>query len=454
MRSLRFRLVFSYSLIVTVTVTLAVLIGAFLVRRQLLSGTDFLLDAEFQEVEARLASLKSGPAPEEIKAALGEHSEIDAPFYFFQVHDARGATLFRSANLRSKDLPQLSDAGLDRLTAQIGDLGLLRIREYRSGSLHIQIASSFEYLHVLSQKFYRVLLFLVAGVLLLSIGIGYFLCELTLAPLRSIEQTARRISVSNLKERIPPPRSRDEIARLADLLNAMFDRLEQSFEQIKQFTADFSHELRTPLSIIGLHAEKILKRPGLDHASSEALSEILAETRRLNRIIDQLLTLAKAEAQTLPLQISSASTAQFVADFAEDAAALAEASGRHFVLAQNEELTAGFDASWIRQVLFNLLSNAIKFSPPRSPIEMASARLNGSWRLSLRDHGPGIPVSDRQCVFERFRQLRATQGASDGAGLGLAVSKSIVELHKGAIAVQTPASGSGAEFVVTLPLAG
>lgn len=454
MKSLRFRLVFSYSVIVTLTLALALLAGFFLVRRQLLNGTDFLLDSEFKEIEVRLSTLKRDATGEDIEAAIGRHSRIDAPFYFFQVHSDPGSVLFRSGNLGDKLIPDLTPARLDRATVTLGDLGLLRVCEYRAGPLHVQIATSLEYLGRLSQKFYRVLVLLVGIALVLGVGIGLLLCELTLRPLRVIEQTARRISVSNLNERIPLPRSRDEIARLAELLNAMFDRLEKSFEQIKQFTADFSHELRTPLSIIGLHAEKILNRPGLDPAIAPGLSEILAESRRLNRIIDQLLTLAKAEAQTLPLNAMPASTSQFIEDFVEDASALAEAGGRRFELVRNDEMTASFDSSWIRQVLFNLLSNAIKFSPANGRILLESTRQDQWWRLALVDEGPGIPEAERQRIFERFRQLRQSPDTTSGAGLGLAVSKSIVELHHGTIGVAAPGSGTGSEFTVLLPLDG
>lgn len=451
MNSLRSRLVLGYTLMVTLTLACTVVSGFFLVRRQLLSGTDFLLEAEFKEIEARLLRIAPPVLSDQIENAIGHHTTIDAPFYFFQVHDERGAVLFRSGNLGTKILPDLTPAKLQRYTVTLDEFGLLRVCEFPAGTLHVQIASSLNYLNTLSQRFYWVLLVTVPAVLIFSILVGYFLCELTLRPLRAIEQTARRISLTNLKERIPMPRGKDEIARLAELLNEMFDRLEKSFEQVKQFTADFSHELRTPLSIVALHAERVLKKPGLDEESSAALQEVLLETRRLNQIIDQLLTLAKAEAQTLPLERTPQSTSQFIQDFAEDASALSEASGKQFKVLQNDETTAPFDSSWIRQVLFNLLSNAIKFSPSGGKIELASTCNNGYWRFSLRDEGPGIPESESERVFERFAQLRQPS-AGRGTGLGLAVSRSIVELHKGTITCETPPDGRGTLMVVQLPV--
>jgi signal transduction histidine kinase len=448
MKTLRARLVLCYSLMVTITITVTLLGGFFLVRSQLLSGTDFLLEAEFKEIEARITQLKHPVSASDIEKGIASHTMIDAPFFFFQVRAASGEILFRSANLGTKVLPD----NVGPATVRLEDLGLLRVREFGSGGVRLQVASNLNYLEALSNRFFRGLIVIVPAVLISSLGVGFFLCEITLRPLRAIEQTARRISVSNLKERIPMPGTRDEIARLAELLNAMFDRLEKSFERIKQFTADFSHELRTPLSMIALHAEKVLKKPSLEPESTNALMEILSETRRLNQIIDQLLTLAKAEAQILPLNLAPHSTSEFIRDFEEDATALAESSGKAFMLRHNEELTVVFDASWIRQVLFNLLSNAIKFSPAQGEIELASRREGEYWRISFADNGPGIPNDQLEAIFDRFKQIRRSPEEAQGSGLGLAVSKSIVELHRGTIHCENRTDQTGAEIVICLPL--
>ena len=450
MKTLRARLVSCYSILVTLTVALALLGGFYLVKRQLLNGTDFLLEAEFQEIKARLDQLPQPVSTNEIEQAIGKHTSIDAPFFFFQVHDKTGRILYRSANLGSKILPDLTPSKLDRFTIAVDDLGVLRIGEFESGPLHAQIATSMNQITALSKRFSRVSLIAIPSVLLFSVAIAFLLCEITLRPLRNIEQTARRISVSNLKERIPKPRAKDEIGRLSELLNAMFDRLEQSFEQIKQFTADFSHELRTPLSIIALHTERVLKSRSLDPECADELTEVLSETRRLNQIIDQLLTLAKAESQTLPLDLVPNSTSRFINEFAEDATALAEASGKTFDLETNEELTVKFDKGWIRQVLFNLLSNAIKFSPQSGEIRFSSRRLANNWQIAITDQGPGIPSSEREAVFERFKQLRGRR--EEGTGLGLAVSKSIVGLHCGQLSCGDTENGIGTVFTLLLPI--
>jgi two-component system heavy metal sensor histidine kinase CusS len=359
--------------------------------------------------------------------------------------------LFRSSNLGSKIIPDLTPAKLDRASVLLGDLGLLRVNEFRTGTLHVEIASSLNYLSTVSRRFNKSILLALPAVFLVSLAVGYLLCQITLRPLRLIEQTARRISFSNLSERIPIPAGKDEVAGLANLLNEMFERLERSFQRVKEFTADFSHELRTPLSIVALHTEKVLKKPDLDPESAAALREVLSETNRLNHIIDQILIVAKAEAQALPLKMAFHPTSRFIEEFGEDAAALAEAAGKRFKLGKNEAIITLFDSSWIRQVLFNLLSNAIKFSPDKGLIELDSSRDGKYWRITVRDEGPGVAPEHAENIFQRFTQIKGSSDAPPGSGLGLAVSKSIVELHKGHIYCE-PGPRVGTRWVVCLPI--
>ena len=454
MRTLRSRLVLSYALLVTFTVGLSLFGGFYVVRRQLLNGTDFLLDAEHKEIEAKLLPLGRSFTVQELDDAIRPHTTLDAPFYFFQVHDPFGRVLFRSSNLGTKLLPDLSPSKAERLSVRVMELGLLRVGEYRTPEWHIQIASSLNYLSDLTHRFWRITFVAIPGVFFFSLGIGYLLCEFTLRPLRHIEGTARRISHTNLDERIPVPKNKDEVARLAQLLNAMFDRLQRSFEQIKQFTADFSHELRTPLSIVALHTEKVLQKPGLDAESKGHLRDALHETRRINEVIDQLLTLAKAEAQALPMARAPHSTSQFIQEFVEDALALCESRGLEFTLLANQEITASFDASQIRQVLFNLLSNAIKFTPRGGHIQLNSVSRGDTWEITLDDDGPGVPSDQCEIIFERFHQLRTSGDHPEGSGLGLAVARSIIELHNGTIRCQSPVTDRGTRMIITLPTKG
>jgi two-component system heavy metal sensor histidine kinase CusS len=174
-----------------------------------------------------------------------------------------------------------------------------------------------------------------------------------------MRDTANRIRSDNLSERISVPEVHDEMSDLARLLNQMFDRLESSFLQIRRFTADASHELKMPLSLIRLHAEKMLVNGELLPAHREAVQIQLEEIARLNRIIDELLFLARADANALKLELKAQSPAPLLQAFAQDASVLAEHHGRQFTWEHRGEGGVALEPKWMRQVLLNLLTNAI-----------------------------------------------------------------------------------------------
>lgn len=454
MKSLGSRLVFYYSTVVTLTVGLALVIGFLLVRHHLLSGTDFLLQAEYREVQNMLDEMGPPLTSNRIYGVLMNHTMIDASVFYFQIHNESREQLFKSTNLADLELPDLSGDGEEREsrydTVSFPPLGWLRVAEFYRGDLHIQIATSMDILKSLSSRFSIAMIIGLPVMFLVSVAMGFFLSEVTLRPLRVIQRTARRISVTNLSERIPDTGSRDELSQLAGLLNDMFGRLEKAFQQTRELTAQMSHELRTPLSIIQLHAEKALQEAGDDGKGAAELEEVLQEVRRLEQVIDQLLVLAKADAHALTLNRQSQSTSAFIAQFAEDAAALAEHKQHRFEMGRNDEVQLEFDRAWLRQVLFNLLSNALKFSPEQSMVRLDAMRENGTWQVSLTDQGPGVPDAERERVFEPFKRVNHGGTQVEGAGLGLAVCRSIVELHGGTIRCGRNVAAPG--FAVTLRL--
>jgi signal transduction histidine kinase len=285
----------------------------------------------------------------------------------------------------------------------------------------------------------------------LSIGFGMALRHSTLQPVRMIQAAARRISASNLGERIAVPAASGEMAALARLLNEMFDRLERSFNQAKRFTADVSHELMTPLSIIRLHTERLLNDPELPAQYYHSVEEQLQETMHLAETLERLLMLAKADSSALPLKLESVSTVDFVGQFAEDAQLLAESRGLNVAVAQNDAGVATFDQGCMRQVLFNLLSNALRFSPPKGTITFNSKRADGEWIVEIWDEGQGVPPHRLGDIFERFVQITPRSDLGSGAGLGLAICKSILELHHGRISARNRTDRRGLVVAFSLP---
>jgi len=283
----------------------------------------------------------------------------------------------------------------------------------------------------------------------LVIGLG--LTRLLLWPVRVMRDTANRIRSDNLSERISVPEVHDEMSDLARLLNQMFDRLESSFIQIRRFTADASHELKMPLSLIRLHAEKMLVNGELSPEHREAVQIQLEEIARLNRIIDELLFLARADANALKLELKAQSPAALLQVFAQDASVLAEHHGRRFSLEHQGEGSVALEPKWMRQVLLNLLTNAIHVSPRGGLIRLTSLLDDGQWRVSVEDEGPGLSATQCEHLFERFVRLATPDNDYPGTGLGLAICRSIVDLHGGRISAAPGAEARGLRVLIEIP---
>ena len=440
-----------YAVVVTLTVTLAVGAGFWFIREQMLTGNDFLLDAESTEILSRIAEIAPPIDPLKVNAALREHTQNDEALFYFQVHLPSREIIYRSPNLGSNVLADLT-GGPDKRTLTLRPFGLLRVAEYHTAAADVQIAMSLQNFESINNSFVRVFLGGIPLIAALSIGFGMVLRHLTLRPVRLMQTAARRISANNLSERIVVPTGSGEMAALAQLLNEMIDRLEKSFNHAKRFTADVSHELMTPLSVIRLHTERLLNDPQLPEKYHHSVEEQLQETLHLAETLEQLLMLAKADSSSLSLKHQAISTADFMGQFAEDAQLLAESRGLTMVLAQNDPAEATVDQGWLRQVLFNLLSNALRFSPPLGTITFYSRHANGAWLLEVWDEGQGVPPARLNDIFDRFVQITPASKPGSGAGLGLAICKSIVELHHGTISAHNRTDCKGLKVVISIPL--
>ncbi|MBE2214794.1 MAG: HAMP domain-containing protein [Opitutaceae bacterium] len=450
MRSLRFRLTLWFSLAVTLTAGSAAAIGYFVVRKQMHDGIDFLLAAETEEILHRM-----GPHPErlphdELISALRGHTEIDAPIYYFQIHRDGEGVIFRSRNLGDLVLPDLGDRVTAVRTVTLRDEPI-RVREQYYQTYHVQIATNLEQVEQLIDQYQRLLLVGLPLLFLCSIVVGLLLSEIALKPVRAMQRSAQHISASNLSERLPVPAGKDEIAALARLLNDLFARLEAAFEQVKRFTADASHELKTPLSLIRLHAERLQHSSALTPADLAQVESQLEEITRLNKLVESLLFIAKADAGSLPLDRRRHDLQRFVAEIDEDAAALCEDRGLTFHVTRHDSGTAEFDAVLVRQVLLNVLSNAIRHTPKGRSITLGSGCATDAWTITIDDQGPGVPPEQLEQIFGRFvRGPGADEHAPGGSGLGLAIARSIVEAHGGTITAVNR-DGGGLRVTIRLP---
>lgn len=296
---------------------------------------------------------------------------------------------------------------------------------------------------------------LVAGplLLLLACGGGYFLAGRALAPLQRINQTARQIQAQDLSLRIGAGAGTGEIAELAHTIDAMLERLEQAFMRQRRFTADAAHELRTPLAVLTAEASLALQRPRRPAEYQQALLVIGQESERLRVLLQNLLTLARAEQGTvlgLPCPPAlSAVCAQAISGVTHQA----EANGIQIAVDQVGDPLVWGDPIWLAQLLGNLLDNAVKYSPPGGLVQLRLGAVADSVYLAVADNGSGIAVAHLPHIFGRFYRAdaaRSRDSAQAGAGLGLAICHWIAEAHGGTItAANVP--GQGACFTVRLP---
>jgi signal transduction histidine kinase len=379
-------------------------------------------------------------------------SDGDAALFVMQIADGRGEVLFRSANLGDTILPALGPEAHRTLTLPF--LGRVHVSEFAKGPWRIRIGSILAPSERLLRDYARISIMLIVGVALFSVGLGYAFSRQTLRPIRAIQATANRIRSDHLSERIPVPSGRDELASLTVLLNQMFDRLQTAFEQVGRFAADASHELKTPLALIRLNAEKLRARLADDPEAAAALADILDELTRLHAVMDRLLFLAKSESGALRLTLRPVAIAEFLAEFAEDAQALAEDRGVRFALGDNRPGELRADPELLRQLLLNLVANAVAVSPPGGAVTLASGPAADGWGITVADEGPGLPESQLARIFERFVRVEpagADAAARPGHGLGLAICRSIAGLHGGTIRAENRPGRSGLAVTLALP---
>ncbi len=287
-------------------------------------------------------------------------------------------------------------------------------------------------------------------ILALACAGGYVFTKRGLAPLEDMAEQARRIGGENLDQRIDIGHAAEELTVLAASFNELLGRLDQSFETMRRFVADASHELRTPLSVIRGEADVAL---GKDRDSAEyraALAVILDESRRLSRLVDDLLNLARADAGRVRLQVQDFYLNDLLADCCRSVQPLAAARNIALDCRAGADLSFRGDEELLRRMMLNLLDNAVRYTQPGGRVSADLESHNDDVAIRVSDTGPGIPPDAAPYVFERFYRADQSRSRDGGFGLGLAIVKWIAESHHGAVDLST-IPGSGSVFTVRLP---
>jgi heavy metal sensor kinase len=280
---------------------------------------------------------------------------------------------------------------------------------------------------------------------------GYLLATRSLRPLGSMAAQARRITGNNLDTRIQIDNAAHELAVLIASFNELLERLDQSFDTMRRFVADASHELRTPISVIRGEAEVALSRERSPAEYRESLGIVLDEARRLSRLVDDLLNLARADAGHVKLQTHDFYLNELLAECCRSVQGLAAARSLALECPACGDLQFTGDEQLLRRLVINLLDNAIRYTPAGGKVAVGLDVDGASVQLRVSDTGIGIASADAARIFERFyRAGEARNRQNGGFGLGLAIVKWIAESHHGTVECAS-ASGQGSTFTVTLP---
>jgi signal transduction histidine kinase len=297
---------------------------------------------------------------------------------------------------------------------------------------------------------------LIAPIVLVAAAVvGYWLAGTSLRPVEGIMDEVEAISDGrSLHRRLAVPISGDEMARLALTVNGMLARLEKSFDSLHRFTADASHELKTPLMVLRAGVERALIHPGVPAEILQSLDETLAQINQMSEMVENLLTLARADEGRAPLAVEECDLRDVIGDVAETAGMLGESAG----ITVTSEIPStptrmAVDRHRIREMLLNLVTNAIKYTPQGGTVALTLAQEDGSVVFTVADTGIGIAPGDLPHIFDRFWRAdpaRSRTGERPGTGLGLSITKWIAEAHGGSITVQSR-PGRGSVFTVRLP---
>jgi two-component system, OmpR family, sensor kinase len=399
-------------------------------------------------------------------AARSTVAELSNRLQRLAIHDGSGRLLSRSSD-EPEDLQLPGDLGDARVRLYTvpedpGDDDMHRVAVWRArippAGTPFVIAAT-QPLEPVEHELHSVrrIMLRAIPVALLAAGLGgWFLARKSLAPVVAMADEARRMGAGDVAGTLPVANPRDELGRLAATFNELLTRLAAAFGRQRQFMADASHELRTPLATLRTAASVALHQPRREEEEyRQALEVVSDQSRRLTRIVEDMFTLARADAGDQPLRRGRLYLDELLADASRAAELLAGPRGVRVAVTALAEAAFDGDEDLLRRMVQNLLDNAVRHSPASSTVEVVLAQAPREYRIAISDRGPGIAPEDQPHLFERFfradpSRSRGADGRGPGAGLGLAIARWIAEAHQGALRL-AHSGPDGTTFEITLP---
>ena len=465
--SIRLRLTLSYVLLLA-TILMAFGGGLYaILSYNLLTEVDQTLETRAQEVQngaTAALEVQSDPSIALFRGGftLPSANTFATPNVYVQVIVLATGQTSRSQNLGDQTLT-VSPTILGRVTAGVPVLTTITVQSvpirlyarplvWRDGTLGvIEVAQPLMGVYDTLRQLATLMAIGIVASLVVASALGAFLARGALAPIGRITTTAQSISrAGDLTRRLEQGKTQDEVGKLTATFNEMLGRIEELFRVQQEFVADVSHELRSPLTAIQGNLD--LLRRGAEQNPEErqvALTAIRSESERMQRLVDDLLFLARADAgvqiQKRPVELDTV-----LLDVYRHARLVS--SGVKVSLGAEDQAQVMGDPDRLKQLFLNLVDNAIKYTPGGGEVTLSLERDTQWVKVSVADTGVGIPSQDLPRIFDRFYRVdKARSREKGGTGLGLAIVKWIVDAHSGKIEVQSE-SGKGTKFTVWLPL--
>ncbi len=432
----------------------------FILRHRLYDIVDDNLEDQVDDLKKFMEAQKTNASITKLQEEAAEAYGLEHSGNFLQIYLGNGQWLYRSPFLQANRLATLEPGTVGKPFFEDRRLGgrpfrfIVERLEANGHVYTVETGSLTDDVVETLSTFRSYLLMFAPLVLLLAASGGYWLSRRALSPMDALVRTARAIGGANLSGRLEKLNTGDELQRLSDTLNEMLDRIETAFLRITQFTADASHELRTPISLVRTEAELALRRSRGEAEYREALRHILLEAERTTSLIEQLLSLARADSGRETLNLQPVDLPEILREVIEGWRQVATVRNLQFSASIEEgELSVLGDEAALRRVTDILLDNAFKYTPSPGTVNLSLEQKGDNAVIAVRDSGVGIAEAEQDKIFERFYRVdKARSRDLGGAGLGLAIARWIVSQHRGSVVVES-STGKGSTFRIELPLA-
>lgn len=406
-------------------------------RQSLTAARQTELQERLSSLHAVLQQLEEAPSegPDSLAEEISEFSKAFPSGFSVRLLDVSNALLFQSNSSHS-----------------VRDLEGEKSVQTGTRKLKIKMSLSLEPVDEILRRLSHILFLSIPMAILAASWGGYWLSRRALAPVRDMAMAARSIDSSDLSLRLPMPAANDELRLLAGMWNEMLNRLQSGVEKIQRFTSDASHDLRTPLATIRASAEIALRKDREPELYRDTLRRIVQQTDRASTLVEDLLTLARADSGSVDLVLTPLDLCAFLRDICESLRPLMQ--GKNLELRQSlpsNPVWVNANANALMRLSTILVDNAFK-NTEAGWIQVHLETVGSEAILKVADTGTGIGVADLPHIFDRFyRGDKSRTSVNGGSGLGLAIAKRLVEFLQGTITVESE-MGHGTRFIVRLPL--